>query len=235
MEAVKESLEERLVEHDNRREEVQGKIKERGARALGDVDSLEGGISGEISRTFGKTEEEVSALINKLANREWAGDEEMKLLMEQTHEILSSEPKAEIQHSGSGKGFASSYRLKISSVKKERNLEPITAGDDEVVEFIVGLLQEHFNRIQESKASVQDELVEICAKRRKEIEGIGQRINSELEGPFTQEDACIQEVVKVVKERINSEDPEEVEELTRKAKLTLLKNQRYASSRTRFA
>ena len=75
----------------------------------------------------------------------------------------------------------------------------------------------------------------ICAKRRKEIEGIGQRINSELEGPFTQEDARIQEVVKLVKEKIDSKDPEEVKELARKARLTLLKNQRYASSRTRFA
>ena len=34
MEGLKESLEERLVEHDNRRVEVQDKIKERGARAL---------------------------------------------------------------------------------------------------------------------------------------------------------------------------------------------------------
>ena len=42
MEALKELLEERLVEHDNCRVEVQDKIKERGARALGDVDSLEG-------------------------------------------------------------------------------------------------------------------------------------------------------------------------------------------------
>ena len=92
----------------------------------------------------------------------------------------------------------------------------------------MSLLQEHFNRIQESKASVQDVLVEICAKRRKEIEEIGQRINSELEGPFTQEDARIQEVVKVIKEKINSKDPEEVEALTRKARLTLLRNQRYA-------
>ena len=151
----------------------------------------------------------------------------MKLLMERARKVLSSEPKAEIQHSGSGKGFASSYELKITSVKKERNIGPIT-GDDEVVESIVSQLQEHFNRIQEFKASVQDELVGICAKRRKEIEGIGERINSELEGPFTQEDARIQDVVKLVKERIGSKDPEEVKELTRKARLTLLKNQRYA-------
>ena len=127
MEALKESLEERLVEHDNCREEVQGKIKERGARALRDVDSLEERISRDISRTFGKTEEEASTLIDKLANRECAGDKEMKSLTEQAHEILSSEPKAEIQHSGSGKGFASSYKLKITSVKKEMNLGPITA------------------------------------------------------------------------------------------------------------
>ena len=227
MEAVKELLEERLVEHDNRRKEVQEKIKERGARALRGVDSLEGRISGEISGTFGKTEEEVSTLIDKLANGKWAGDKEMNSLMERAHEILSSEQKAEIQHPGSGKGFASSYKLEITSIKKEMNLGPTTTDDDEVVESIVSLLQEHFNRIQESRASVQDEIVEICAKRRKEIEGIGQRINSELEAPFTQEDARIQEVVKLVKEKIGSKDSEEVKALTRKARLTLLRNQRY--------
>ena len=42
MEALKESLEERLVEHDNSRVEIQKKIRKRGAKALGDVDSLEG-------------------------------------------------------------------------------------------------------------------------------------------------------------------------------------------------
>ena len=141
MEALKESLEEGLVEHDSRREEVQKKIKKRGARALGDVDLLEGRISGEISRTFGKTEEEVSALIDKLANREWAGDKEMKSIMEQAQETLSSEPKAEIQHSGSGEGFASSYQLEIISVKKEMNLGPIAAADDdEVAEHFPDLL-----------------------------------------------------------------------------------------------
>ena len=50
-------------------------------------------------------EEEVSTLIKKLAKRKWTGDEEMKSLMEQAHEILSSEPKAEIQHSGSREGL----------------------------------------------------------------------------------------------------------------------------------
>ena len=34
--------------------------------------------------------------------------------------------------------------------------------------------------------------------------------------------------MKLVKEKIGSKDPEEVEELTRKARLTLLRNQRYA-------
>ena len=76
----------------------------------------------------------------------------MNSLMERAHEILSSEPKAEIQHSGSGKGFASSYKLEITSVKKEMNLGPITTAGDEVAESIVSQLQEHFNRIQESKA-----------------------------------------------------------------------------------
>ena len=45
---------------------------------------------------------------------------------------------------------------------------------------------------------------------------------------FKAEDARIQSVVKVIKVDIDSEDPEEVEKLIRKVKLTLPKNQKYS-------
>ena len=55
---------------------------------------------------------------------------------------------------------------------------------------------------------------EICNKRRKEEEELEKRVNRKLEEVFKAEDARIQSVVKEVKENIDSEDPEEVKELT---------------------
>lgn len=50
-------------------------------------------------------------------------------------------------------------------------------------------------------ATAQDELMEVCRKRRNEAEELKRRINEELEALFTQEDARIQEVVNLVRER----------------------------------
>ena len=76
--------------------------------------------------------------------------------------------------------------------------------------------------------AAQEKLMEICNKRRKEAEELEKRVNGRLEEIFKAEDARIQRVVKMVKERIDSDDPEEVKELTRKAKLAPLKNQKYS-------
>ena len=81
--------------------------------------------------------------------------------------------------------------------------------------------------MHESMASAQEKLTEICNERRKEAEELEKRINEKLEEVFKAEDAHIQSAVKMIKENIVSEEPEEVKDLTRKAKLTLLKNQKY--------
>ena len=60
-------------------------------------------------------------------------------------------------------------------------------------------------------------------------------INGKLEEAFKQEDARIQGVVKVVKERIGSEDPEEVKELGSKGRVALLTRQKYSLSKGRPA
>ena len=70
--------------------------------------------------------------------------------------------------------------------------------------------------------------MKICNKTRKEGEELEKRVNGKLEEVFKAEDARIQIAVKVVKEKIDSGNPEEVKELTRKAKLTLLKKQKYS-------
>ena len=169
---------------------------------------------------FEEREKEIFSLIEKLNDGEGKG--EMSALIQEAKEKLSKEWKYEIQRSEFTKGFVGSYELNVSSVKVEKEL----VFDD--VDSVVNQLQEQLDRIQESKASVQEELVEICNKKRNEAGELGTRINGELEEVFKAEDTRIQEVVKVIKEKIDSKDPEEVEELARKARLTLFKNQKYS-------
>ena len=54
------------------------------------------------------------------------------------------------------------------------------------------------------------------------------RVNGRLKKVFKEEDARIQSVVKMDKENVDSENHDEVNELTRKAQLTLLRNQKYS-------
>ena len=59
-------LEERLVEHDENRKEVQNKLLEICSKIMKDADSLEEKISGEISEDFNAKEEEILGIIEKL-------------------------------------------------------------------------------------------------------------------------------------------------------------------------
>ena len=154
----------------------------------------------------------------------------MNALTEKAREQLSIEWRYEIQHSGSTqKGFVDSCKLDVSPVKAEREIDPSST------ESIVNQLQEHLGRIHESVISARDKLAEICNGRRKEAEEMKNGINRKLEEAFKQEDARIQAVVKVVKERIDSEDPEEVKELGSKASVALLTRQKYSLSKGRPA
>ena len=101
MEALAEellrSLEERLKQHDENREEVQGRLHEALAKELRDVDVLEEKINGDINKAFDKTEERVSSLVDKFLNKKWRGDEELRSLIKQARGILSTEWKACVQ------------------------------------------------------------------------------------------------------------------------------------------
>ena len=213
-------LEGRLVEHDNSRKEVQGKLLEVCSKMKMDADSLEERVSEEISKDFDAKEEEILGLIERLNE----GTGNMGDLVRKAKEELSKEWKYEIQYSESKKGFVDSYKLKISSVKVEKGPELNTT------DSIVSALQEHLNKLQDSKDFAKEKLIGICNGKMKEGEELETRINGKLEELFKAEDARIQSVVKAVKEKIGSKDPEEVEELTRKTKLTLFKNQKYALS-----
>ena len=211
-------LEERLVEHDENRKEVQAKLKETCSRITKDADSLEERISGEINEDFNSKEEGILGVIEKLNE----GEGDMKVLIKKAKEELTKEWKYEIQYSKKAESFADSYKLKISSVEVEKEL------DFDSTESIVNKLEEHLEKIQRSKDSAQEKLTEICKKRQGKSVRLEKRVNGRLEEVFKAEDARIQIAVKMVKEKIDSEDPEEVNELTRKAQLTLLKKQKYS-------
>ena len=210
-------LEGRLTEHDENRKKVQNKLLDRCSEIKKDADSLEEKISKEIQGGFEEKEEEILGLIEKLNE----GEDASSGLIKEAQEVISKEYKYKIQLLKKAKSFVGSYELKVSTVKVEKEL------NFSDTESIISHLQEHMNKIQESVTAIQEELTGICNKRRKEAEELEKRVNGKLEVVFKAEDARIQCVVKVVKEKIDSEDPEEVKELTRRAQLTLLRKQEY--------
>ena len=183
-----------------------------------EADSLEEKISGKISKDFNAKEERIFGLIEKL--NEGGGD--MKVHINKANEEMSQEWKYEIQYLKNAKSFVDSYRFRVSSAKIEKEL------NSDNTESIANALQEHLEKIHGSMTATQEKLIETCNERRKEAEELEKRVNGRLEEVFNAEDARIQSVVKIVKEKIDSEDPDKVKELIRKAKLTLLKKQRYS-------
>ena len=197
---------------------MQTKLKETCSKITKDADSLEEKISEKTSEDFNAKEEEIFGLIEKLNE----GEGDMNALVKKAKEKLSKEWKYGIRYLKKAKSFVKSYELKVSSVKVKKQF------DSGSTESIVNALEEYFEKIQRSKDATQEELTEICNQRRKEGDELEKRVNGKLEEVFNAEDARIQSVVKMIKENIDSEDLEEVKELTRKAKLTLLKNQKYS-------
>ena len=216
-------LEERLVEHDNNRKEVQAKLQKAAFKVKESAGSMEESVNKEIHEDFDKKEEQILGLIEKLNE----GGRNSDALIEQAQEELSKEWAYEIQQCEPEEGFAESHKLKISSVKVGK--KPYS-GDEDKTEFIANRLREHLDKIQESVTAAQDKLIEVSNERRKAASELEMRINGKLESFFSQEDARIQGVVKLVKEKIGSKDPEEVKELTLKAKVTLLETKKYSLS-----
>ena len=211
-------LGERLDQHDNNRREVQSQLQETCAKMVKDADSLEEKISEKISKDFGLKEERILGFIAKLNE----GEGDMSILLKQAKEELSREWKYEIQHSDQVRTFADSYELKVSSVEVERGVNTDNA------ESIVSRLQGHLNKLHDSVTAARDNLAKVCNERRTEVEELGKRINEELEEHFNVEDARIQGVVKIVREKVNSEDPDEVKWAVSKAKSAAFVRKEYS-------
>ena len=112
-------LEERLVQHDESRKEVQNKLQEISAQELGDADLLEEKINEEVRKDFDPRAARISSIIDKIANENTNFDN----LIKEAQEELSTEYKYEIQHSKYENKFVNSYKLNIIPVTKEQKFD----------------------------------------------------------------------------------------------------------------
>lgn len=219
------SLEKRLTKHDNNRKEIQDRLQEIRSEIIKEADTLEEKINAELRNSFGPKEERILSLIERLNNKEkGGGDGEKELLIKQAQEEeLVNELKYEIQYTEKTDNFVDSYVLEIIETKTDINTK--NGDEDIIIGDVTNKLQKHLNKIHESMVTIQNEISEICTKRRKEGDEIEKRINEKLETYFTYEDARIQEAVNMIKGKNSYDDKGE---FITKAKLTLLKKQKYS-------
>lgn len=209
-------LEERLIQHDESRKEVQKQLCVICIKAREEADALEENINREMRNAFEKREEETFSIIEKLIRTEENSSEVEK----EAQQLLSNKQKCQIKNLSGRERFDESYKLFVTSQKTKKQSDFDNAGS-------IIKIQEKLDGMQDSMKAAQEKLAEICNRRRSEAEELDEKINKKLEPIFVREDARIQSVVKIIKEKINSEKPEERDNLIRKAKQTLLLNQQY--------
>lgn len=162
-------LEERLVEHNNNRKEVQGQLQKIYSKMTEEADLLEEKINVELYKTLDPKEERILSLVEQLNGE----GNDIKSLVKQAQNELSSEVKYEIQHLENVSSFADSYKLKASPVR-------VGVKEENNTEEIVNRLQEHLNKIHETANYVRDEMTEICTKRRNEAGELEKIINEKM-------------------------------------------------------
>ena len=223
---VKELLrlvEERLVQHDNNRRELQEKLESIHTRNLRDADLMEERFNREIREDFDKKEERILGLIERLNE---GGGDDLESILNQAQKELSVEQLYEIESFPPGSTSVDSYKLRIVSVPVETKKE-IASDNENKAEEVSKLLRDHLDKIHESMTAVQDEIAGTCTMRRKESEEMKSAINEKLGPAFGEEDARLQGFVKLLRDNIDNENSDEVDELEAKTKAALIETQRY--------
>ena len=223
-------LEERLVQHDNDRIEVQRKLQEVCANVKKCSDKLEEKLSWEIRTSFDKIEKDISSLIERLTEGGGGGGGESKLesLIKQARDELMTEKKFVIKPNRYASGFADSYVFDVTTVGVGKKIKVCKASDTQSkIEFLTSQLRDHLDKIHQSMTSALETLNKICNNKRKEGEELGVCINERLESPFNQEDSRIQELLNTIRVNIGNTDPAKAKELSIKAIRTLVENQKY--------
>ena len=218
-------LEERLVQHDKNREEVQAALGEICTKALGEADAAEERISSEIHGIFDKKEEEILGIVEQL-NEGSAKGEELDALIARAHAELAKKVRCSIATYCPSTGYMNNYKLSSNTYspqgKKDGGDEPTSP------EALVARLQEHLEETLGVMAKVRAELTEMYAKRRRDVKDFSDGINEQLEKVFTKEDGRLQEVVKAMRDKLEGGTKEELESLSTKARTVLVVLQRYS-------
>ena len=100
----------------------------------------------------------------------------------------------------------------------------------ELITKTVKQLEEHLERAHDAMATVMIQIEKVYNEERSEADELADTVNKKLEVPFTKEDARLQAIVKVMRESIWSEVPENgsgMNELTMKGKEGLITVQKY--------
>lgn len=218
-------LEERLVQHDDNRKEIQSKVDDICAQAQREADSLEEKLGGKIrvssDSAEGSTLNAIGELNSKLENPDKGMSKDTII---RNARCYMNELKFEIRRIKDAKNFVDSYVFAVSSTPiKEDN----ASGANEM-ERIVALLQENLEKIHESMISAQDSVLEICSRRRKEAEEMKKRVNESLEEFFSKEDARLQGALKEVREKMGSTNPKEVREAVARGEAALVVGLKYS-------
>ena len=210
-------LEERLVQHDDNRKEVQSRLSEACSEIKKGADLLEERITEEVRKDFGKKEERILGLIEKLNSQEEDGLAEFTV---EVDEKVLREWRYEVEKIGSAHSFVDSYKLKIFTAPNGFEDKPYE------IERIVSELRDHLNKSYESMTAAQDMVMEICNQRRKEADKSYEEVNRKLELLYNQNDEKFQSLVNTVRENIGAADTsDELKELITKVRLALIEKQ----------
>ena len=224
-------LEERLVQHDDNRKEVQGKLQEIYTKSLEETELAEERITVEIRKNFDTKEERILSLIKMLSSKPKSpdpGDQDLDNLIKQAEQELSVEQQYEIEAVDNP---AEPYKFRVLEVHADRDTNMSSDKEDDIsnkIDLIITQLKEHLDKIYDSMTAAQDRLIVLCTEKCSRAEELTKEINEKLEPYFSQEDARIQKVVCKLRKKLGSSSPDELERLTLKAKVALVTNQRYA-------
>ena len=221
MEKLIAPLEERLALNNQNRKAVQGSLQSVCAKALAEVDQLEKGLEKSLQDAYSQVEERSQALVGELSSCLAArGGTSPKLadLVRKAQTELTTEHRFAVERLSGAGSFSESYTLthSVSRAKKESSVE---ATDDQRkgAEHALAGLQDSLGRTHEQKVAAQDEIRRVCASKRREVDGLKEKINGKLEAAFSQEDARLQGLLSKARECANKEASDETRLMRAKA------------------
>ena len=200
-EKILKALDERVCEHDDSRRVVQEKVCEICGNLRKHVDELEERVNKELEVKFVAEDERLQEAFNALRTAGSLPDALAKaraeLRVKQTYDVVKSKSTK----------LSMMYKLETRQEElDEAALADMTA--EELVEALERRLDEH----NENRVAVQEKNTATCGKLKRHIDELEERVNSESEERFIEEDNCIQEALNELKMFMLSQEEEDENE-----------------------